>query len=198
MKAYCFVPEERIDEIRECGMDFSYGCHFDCKVTTNKGMCFMGRLNPRDYERQEFLPGTVLIKVDLSKVRGFIGEGQYFKCDIDETEKFRLFDESLVSAEAYKTGMYRNPLCIIVNAVLPDGVEPYDNFMDEAIPYRTSEELYVECLFSEAGDRIENFREIALTSCFDKMVEAGKMEKTSYGNHLSYKIGESSYILRKG
>lgn len=198
MKAYCFVPAERIEEITECGMDLSLGQHYACKVTTNGGMCFIGKLNPRDYDKQEFTSGKALIKVDLSKVRSFIGESTFFKCDATEDENFRMFEDSLLPSEEYRPGMYRNPLCLIVNAVLPEAVEGYDRLMDEAIPYETSEELYVQCMFEDAKDKNENFREKALIAYFDELTEDGKAKKVSYRNHNVYTVDGTPYILRKG
>ena len=198
MKAYCFVPEEKIDEIKECGLELALGQRYDCKVTTNDGMCIMGKLNPRDYSKDQFLPGKILVKVNLNKVRGFIGEGAYLGISEDYGENFKMFEDSLLPANEYKLGMYRNPQCLIVNTVLPDAVEMYDHLMDEIIPYENSGELYVECLYQETKDKTQNFREIALTACFDKLSEAGKIEKISYEECNVYKTKDTSYVIKKG
>lgn len=200
MKAYCLVPEDLIDEITECGMDLSLGQDYSCKVTSGSGRCFTGRLNPRDYSRQELIPGTVMIKVNLSEVRAFIGEEAFLKCDGDDSVKFRLFEDSILPSDEYKPGTYRNPLCLIVNAVLPEAVETYDRFMDEAIPYETSEELFLQCLFADALDTGDSFRERALITWLDILTEEGKMKKVSMGDNNVYFNPHTNrpYILRKG
>lgn len=198
MKAYCFVPEDRIEEITECGMDLSLGQHYVCKVTSNSQRCFMGRLNPRDYSQQEFVPGMSMVKVDLSQVRAFIGEGTFLECHISDTEKFQMFEDSLIPQGEYRLGTYRNPLCLIVNAVLPEAVEIYDSLMDEAVPYETSQELYLQCLFEEAVDQRKDFRERSLETLFESLVEDGKMKKVFCGNYNTYYYREVPYILRKG
>ena len=197
MKAYCFVPEEKIEEIIECGIELSLGQHFPCKVTTNGGMCFMTKLNPRDYSKSQFVPGKILVKVNLDKVRGFIGEGTYLELGNKE-DGLRMFEDSLIVAADYRLGMYRNPYCLIVNTILPEAVERYDNLMDEAVPYVTSEELYVDCIYAELSENTENFKEIAVKACFDKLAESKESEKTTYDAFNIYKTATASYVIKKG
>ena len=196
MKAYCFVPEERIEEITECGMELSVGERYACKVTSNDGRCFVGRLNPRDFDKADFLPGKKLVKINLAKVRSFIGEGVYL--DIDSETGSGMFEDSLLPSKEYQLGMYRKPVCLIVNTVLPEAVEKYDSLMDEAVPYVNSEELYIEYLFNNEAEKNENFREVALAACFDKLAENNMVEKKTYGDYILYNSEDTSYIVRKG
>ena len=199
MKAYYFVPTSEADEILECGLEISRGQYVVSRFMQNAGRCFDARLHPGDYPSEAFGPDRTCLKIDLDQVRAFVAEDAFWDIEVPEEQKKQWFEASILPAEEYKLGTYRKPLCLIANTVLPQAMGVYDKLIDEALLYETSEELYLNGLFSQAEED-PAFRELALRAYLDTQAARGKMQAYTQQDTCIYFDGQSGkpYIIRKG
>ena len=199
MKAYYFVPAKEADEIAECGLEISRGQYFVSKLMQNAGKCFAARLNPRDYAPEDFREDRRCLKIDLDQVRAFVAEEDFLIIEAPEAVKKQWFENSIVPAGEYRLGMYRSPLCLIANTILPQAMSFYDSAIDEAVLYENSEELYLARLMGQAEED-PCFRELALKAYMDRQAAQGDLQIFEQKDTCVYFDTHSGkpYILKKG
>lgn len=185
MKAYYFVRSEDAEEIAECGLKLLAGDHRPADICQgSKEGCFVTKLNPADYTEEH--NEKTCIKIDLDRVNAYVAEGFYYDPFFDEKLN-TLYNNSVLPAQEYQLGMYRNPECLIINTVLPDCIEICDPAMDEPILYASSEALYLERLFEAAREDCAIFYDLALGTYYDYLTALDVCAAEQIGRRKIYR-----------
>ncbi len=167
VKFYCYVPEEKSEEVIECGLRLGDCVTRNVSINGTDTLCFEAYLHPNDAENVS--TGNVLIKISAPDGHSYIADNSLL---MDSTED--LYEKSVMPARDYRLGRYRKPCCLISCTVLPDMIERYNPDMDEPLLYQSSEQLYRDSLFYRTDDLAASFKDVALNAYYNMKAAAGE------------------------
>ncbi|MFO7611483.1 MAG: hypothetical protein R6W99_03210 [Clostridia bacterium] len=192
MIAYFYIDGNDAEETVECGLKLSI---YGDPVLEDNGhplKAIRALLSPKDDMEKYNDAGLECLKLDIPNGKLLVAEAAYL-----ETGNRKWFNESVVHAENYILGSYRNPCFLITFTVMNEYIGILDKKRDVPVLYDSSEELYIHNVKSEFEYKDNDFYDKALYGYLDVMRRNWKASIEWQSDEITiFGANEKKYIIR--
>lgn len=194
MKLYYSVPNEKCDEIEECGIDISENAEGEIDVRGKLTKCIFAYLVPGDVRYNTSTHSLVTLEVDPLKISVAEGALRGTSFSVKSEENFtesKLYYDSFIPLDEYTFGSFLYPECPVTASFLPGTIKRYDGRRDFPVLHENSKLVYAERVFSEFCAKYGDMRLYAVSCFCESLCANGIMKKLIVGENTVFIDNES-------
>ena len=174
IEVFYYIPAEKAEEAVECGMKLSEWYTREVKIDSDLKKCITGLLNPRDDLEKYTSSRYKCLKLEIVPKYCFIADGLLYELGQKYPEAMDMYIKSIVPAESYTYGDYRQPECLITSTIFSEQISLLGNGLDTPIFYNNSRELFFSTIFEGLRETHDDLDDALLYYFFKGLAGAGK------------------------
>lgn len=174
IEVYCYIPVEKVENAAECGIKLSEWYTKEVEIYSEIKKCITGLLNPRDDLEKYMSAQYRCLKLEVMPKHCFVGDSLLYELGLADSDAMELYNKTIVPAEDYTLGDYRQPECLITSTILAEQISILGNGLDTPILYNNSQELYFSTIFEGLNEAHDDLNDALLYYLFKGLTKAGK------------------------
>lgn len=175
--AYFYLPEEKVDNVLDCGMKLSEWFNRDAFIKGEPRRCIAALLHPKDDYAGYRSEKIQCIKLELPLESCYIADQSLYLVGAENSSAREMYMKSILPAKEYVFGSYRLPECLITGTIIAEQISLLDKRMDSPLLFNSSEELYINNIIESYRENHSDINDTLIYYFYSKLADSGKVDK---------------------
>jgi len=175
IEVFYYISAEKAEDAFECGIKLSDWFSKEIMIGSEMKRCITGLLNPRDDLTKYMSSQYKCLKLEVMPKYCYIADSLLYELGLKYPEAMEMYIKSIVPADSYTFGDYRQPECLITSTILAEQISLLGNGLDTPIFYSSSHELFFNTIFEGLREAHDDLNDALLYYLFKSLTEAGKL-----------------------